>query len=88
MRLSEKIEEFKGQKVAVMCVRYQYRGILSEVGENYIVLSNAAAVESSGPTQSDAPQQEDQINSSIIINSEAVELVYQPQWAFAPLANE
>jgi len=63
----EKIRKLKGQKVAVLCDRFQYRGILTEVHEDGLVLSNPTAIEISGPTQSDRPICEDPIETEICI---------------------
>ena len=81
-------EKFIGQKVAVLCARYQYRGILSEVLKDCIVLANATSIEISGPSQSAAPQIEDSIGSSIFIKNDAIEILYQPKWAMAKLPSE
>lgn len=81
-------QEYIGQKVAVMCARYQYRGVLSEVNEDCLVLSNATSVEISGSSQSERPQTEDNIGGSIVIKCDAVEILYQPPWAQAPLPGE
>ena len=76
------------QKVAILCARYNYRGVLSIVGPDYIVLSNACTVEISGESNSTTPRTEDPIGSSIIIMKDAIELVYQPNWSLAPLPGE
>jgi hypothetical protein len=80
--------EFKGQKVAVICARYQYRGILSKVTHDCIVLANSTSVETSGNSQQPAPQTEDNIGSSVVIKNDAIEILYQPHWCFAPLPSE
>lgn len=82
------VKEFKGQKIAVICVRYQYRGFLTEIGDDYICLSNATAVEVSGPCQSERPTTEDPIGGSIFIKTDAIELFYRPGWVEAPLPGE
>lgn len=75
----------EGQKVAVLCARYQYRGILSEIHEDHIVLANATAVEISGPSNSEKPQTEDAIGGSVVIKTDAIEILYQPRWSQAPI---
>lgn len=42
-------EKFMGEPVAVLCMRYWYRGRLAEVGEDFIVLTEAKAIEETGP---------------------------------------
>jgi hypothetical protein len=74
-----------GQPIAVLCARFNYRGILSAVGEDHMVLAQARAVESSGASSQEAPSSEDPIGSSIIISLNAVELIYWPNWVYAPL---
>lgn len=74
-----------GQPVAILCARFSYRGILSKITDDSIILAQARAVESSGASSSDRPNAEDPIGSSVIISLNAVELVFQPNWVFAPL---
>ena len=75
----------EGQKVAVLCARYQYRGVLSEVHNDHIILANATAVEISGPSNTEAPQTEDPIGGSVVIKTDAIEILYQPKWSQAPI---
>ena len=82
------VVELVGQKVAVIANRYQYRGILSEVTDTRITLANSTAVESSGASSGNAPSVEDPIGGSVHIAMSAVEIVYQPNWVFAPLPGE
>jgi hypothetical protein len=79
------LKQYIGQQVAVLCARYQYRGVLSECLSDSLVLANAASVEISGPSNQTAPNTEDKIHSSVVIKYDAVEIFYQPKWAFAPL---
>jgi hypothetical protein len=74
-----------GQPIAILCARFNYRGILSQVGDDFVVLAQARAVESSGASSQERPSNEDPIGSSVVISLNAVELVYQPNWAFASL---
>jgi hypothetical protein len=80
--------KLEGQKVAVLCARYQYRGILHAAGPNALVLSNTTAIEDSGASNLEKPKVEDVIGSTLIIPSDAIEIVYQPNWAQAPLPGE
>jgi hypothetical protein len=81
-------KEFLKQKVAVLCTRYQYRGILAAVGKDSIVLDKARAVEISGKSTNGIPDTEDEIGSSLVIMNGTIELLYQPDWCFAPLKGE
>lgn len=88
MKLHGMMEKFVGEKVAVICSRFQYRGVLSEVGDDYVILAHATAVEDSGSASRDAPVTEDAISSSIFIHIDSIELFYQPNWCHAPLPSE
>jgi len=72
---------YVGEAVAVMCARYQYRGVLSAVTDDCIVLAQPRSVEISGSANADKPSAEDPIPSSVIIKSDAIEILYQPAWA-------
>jgi len=77
--------DYIGQPVAILCARFNYRGILSKVTDDCVVLAQARAVESSGASNSERPNSEDPIGSSVIISLNAVELIYQPTWVFSSL---
>ena len=79
------LKEYVGQPIAVLCARFNYRGILSKITDDCIILAQARAVESSGASNQERPNSEDPIGSSVVISLNAVELVYQPTWVFAPL---
>jgi len=86
--LKNYLEKYKGCKIAVIGARYNYRGILSVVGETFFVLSNATAVEQTGPSDRSEPSVEDAIGSSVLIPFEAFECICQPNWSKAPLPGE
>lgn len=83
--LKESLTQFIGQPIAILCARFNYRGILSSVGEDHVVLAQARAVESSGASSQERPSNEDPIGSSIIISTNAIELVYFPNWCYHDL---
>jgi len=85
---ADHLRKYVGDRLAVICARYAYRGDLSAVGDDYIVIANATSVEDAGTASAKAPRSEDAINSSIMISLDAVELAFQPTWCFAPLPNE
>ena len=85
---AEIAKAFLGQKVAILAARYQYRGRLSLVTSDSLVLANATAIESSGASNSAAPTTEDAIGGSVVIKFDAVEILYQPTWVNAPLPGE
>ncbi len=83
--MAQILQEYIGQPVAILCARFNYRGILSKVCDDCVILAQARAVESSGASNSERPNSEDPIGSSVVISLNAVELVYQPRWAGASL---
>lgn len=85
---SEMVRRYMGEKIVVICARYQYWGIVSEVGKNALILANPVAVQNSGSAQAENPDSIDAINTSIIISYFAIELIYQPKWCFNKLPNE
>lgn len=85
---AEVAKKFVGQKVSLICARYQYRGVLSEVTDDCVVLSDAVSVEQSGPAAGVRAVTEDPINGSVVIKNDAVEILYQPAFAMAPLPSE
>jgi hypothetical protein len=78
-------QQYIGQQVAILCARYQYRGQVSQVTSDCIVLANASCVEVSGACSLERPQTEDAIGGSVIIKTDAIEILYQPNWCNAPL---
>jgi len=85
---SQIVDMHKGQKIAVLCARYQYRGVVAHVADDCIVLTNARSVEISGPSANATPEREDDIGGFVVIKKDAIEIMYQPTWSQAPLANE
>jgi hypothetical protein len=83
--MKDALQAYVGQPLAILCARFNYRGILSTVGEDFVVLAQARAVESSGASSQERPSNEDPIGSSVVISLNAVELIYQPNWCMAPL---
>ena len=83
--MKEVLQDYIGQPLAILCARFNYRGILSKVTDDCVVLAQARAVESSGASNQERPSNEDAIGSSVIISLNAVELVYQPRWCMASL---
>lgn len=82
MQLHERLLGYKGQPVAILCARYWYRGILADVGEDHVVLSNPRAVEVTGSAQQDRPEREDPIPSDLMIRIDFMEIVCQPTWVY------
>lgn len=80
MQLHERLKEYLGQPIAILCARYWYRGILASSDEDHVVLTNARAVEVTGSSQQDHPDREDPIPSDVIVRTPFVEIVAQPSW--------
>jgi hypothetical protein len=83
--MQETLSQFIGQPIAILCARFNYRGIMSFVGKDHVVLAQARAVESSGASSQERPSNEDPVGSSVIISMNAIELCYFPNWCYAPL---
>ncbi len=88
MKASECFEKFKGQKIVMQCARYVYWGRLSEVGDDYIILADAVAVEETGPCSGPEPRTVDPIGGSIVVSLDAYEIMMQPEWSKSPLPSE
>ena len=78
--MAQLLQEYLGQPIAILCARFNYRGILSKITDDCVVLAQARAVESSGASNNERPNSEDPIGSSVVISLNAVELIYQPNW--------
>lgn len=78
----EHMKSLEGQPVALICARYTYRGVVRRVDETAVLLSNALAVEVSGRATGERPQESDVIPSDLLIAVPAIEIVFQPTWAF------
>jgi hypothetical protein len=85
---AQHLAEQIGERVTFLCARYQYRGVLAEVGEDYLVLANATLVEVTGPAMGDRPNTEDPLGCSVTLKFTAIESKYQPNWLNAPLPGE
>ena len=79
---AEQLESYVGQPVAVLCMRYWYRGILSVVGEDFIVLDDSKAVETTGRASNETVEVEDPIPGQLLLKTMAVEIVCQPNWVW------
>ena len=77
-----------GHPISVLCARYHYRGILSEVGDESLTLAQVCIVEQSGPAKGEAPSVEDAMGSSMVISYGAIECISQPNFVFAPLPSQ
>lgn len=91
-----------GQRVFVIATRYAYRGMVSDVGEDWVLLSPAMAVEQMGDAMRQFPAQENEISgctdpiglkvnhpgSCVLIPFSSIDMVFQPRMCHAPLPGE
>ena len=80
-------ENYLNEPLAILCARYWYRGIVSDVGRDYVTLSHVRAVEVTGPAASDHPQTEDPVPSDMTISTGAIEQFCQPLWVWHEMPN-
>lgn len=73
-------EDYMDQPIAIWCARYTYRGIVKEVGEDFVTLSNPRAVEATGEASGAIPTREDIIPSDLSISIGSIEQFCQPGW--------
>ncbi len=82
LALWERLCQYEGQPVAILCARYWYRGYLAEVGKDHVVLSTPRAVEVTGSASQNHPEREDVIPSDVMIRIDFMEIVCQPSWVY------
>jgi hypothetical protein len=78
--MADRIADFTGKPVAILCARYWYRGVVEEVGKDFVTLSNVRAVEVTGPAGGQRPATEDEVPSDMSISLWAVEQFCRPGW--------
>lgn len=79
--MHDRLCELEGQRVAIWCMRYCYRGIVTKVNEDSVLLTDVYAVESAGSSMAKKVESEDQMPHPILVNYGAIEIVCQPNWA-------
>jgi len=77
------LSKYIGEPIAILCMRYWYRGILSKIGDDFIVLNEAKAITETGPASNATPQREDAIPGPLAIKTAVIEIACQPGWAWA-----
>ena len=83
----EFLTKLQGDKAYLVCARYAYRGIVSEVGWDSLTLANAMAVQETGSPLNKKPVREDPVGLAII-TFDSIESVTQPPFCMAPLPHE
>ena len=71
---------YEGQKIVILCARYQYRGTVTEIGQDFCVLANPDVIEVSGSATGENPERTDSIPESIPVRYDAIEMCYRPNW--------
>jgi len=79
------VEPHKGDRVAIVCNRYRYRGEIKSVTDDCVVLEKAIAVE---VTSRSKIITEDWIGSDVFIPRATIEMICRPKWCEAPLELE
>jgi hypothetical protein len=74
--------KYMGLPVAILCNRYWYRGIVKKADKDMVTLTDARAVEVTGPATGMKPITEDRIPSDVHIPSGTIEVVCQPNWVW------
>jgi len=81
LSINEALRRLHGEAVFILCARYSYRGILAEIGDSWVRLTQARAVEiTGGDMEAQRPERETAIGSDVLIRIEFIELVAQPGW--------
>lgn len=79
------VEPYEGNRVAVLCNRYWYRGIVKKATSDCIVLEKGIAVEIAGKPEDAKSKVEDWIGSDVFIPRTTIEMICHPKWCEAPL---
>ena len=74
----EYFEAKKGEAVYVYCARRGYRGIVEEVGEDGVLLSNPYVIFDADSYLSEKMREEFLVPSDLLIALDAIEAVSQP----------
>ena len=77
-----------GAPIALLCMRYWYRGIVASVGGGVVTLSHPRVVEVPGVSASTCPYTEDPVPSDVVINLASVEIACQPAWVWQGFEKE
>jgi hypothetical protein len=84
-KFTDAMKMLKGEDVAILSCRYHYRGVLSEVLDDCVVLAECVVVEVSGLySDKETAETEDPMLTSNIIKNDAIEIVHQAKWVHAP----
>ena len=79
--LLDVLASYTAQPVAVLCRQSWYRGVVKEVGTDYVILEPAWMVEKPGNLQDARPEAEHPVPGPMVISATAIEQACQPKWA-------
>ena len=85
--MKEYFEAMKGQVLMIIGARYNYRGRVSVINDDSVILVNSTAVSEMGAADNEAPTHEDNVGTQIVSYG-AIESVNQAPVALAPLPSE
>ena len=74
--MKDYFKKLQGQIVMIIGARYNYRGIVSVVNEDSLVLTNSTAVSEMGSAQAEKPTHEDPVGTQLVAYG-AIESVNQ-----------
>ena len=85
-------QNFVGQKVGIICARYHYWGVVSDVTDDphnpLLTLTDAVAVQQAGGNERDTPESQDPIHGAVHIMVNAIEIIHQVKWTQGALPGE
>lgn len=80
--LLDVIAGYTGQPVALVCGQLWYRGIVKDMGTDYVVLDPAWSVEKPGFADAERAESEHRMPSAVVLSGRAIHVICQPKWAF------
>ena len=82
MNKKEYLESKKGEAVMLTCVRFYYRGIVADVGDDGVLLSHPTMVFEESSYTTVKPKEEYPIPSDLWVAFDSIESICQPTWCF------
>ena len=83
MTKKEYFESKKGEAMAILCSRYWWVGIISEAGENEVLLSYTFLIYETGKMDGSKAKSEEACGTDILISYDAIEVSGQFPWVFS-----
>ena len=82
MNKKEYLQSKLGEAIFLNCVRWGYRGIVEEVSNDGVLLSNPNMIFESSSYTDVKVKEEYSIPSDLFISLDAIETILQPTWCF------